>query len=138
MVPLRPQAEPGFGAARAAGPGFVPCIRVGTDRLLASDGPYSGRLEEIESAVIDLSFDYGGFRVRADDGERQEGAAGQRDLEGERQACRLLESLGAVDMRCLPGRWTPLGSDAQYLVNADNDVHEICAFSAYVLPQLRV
>jgi superfamily II DNA or RNA helicase len=96
---------------------FVPCIRVGTEALM---GP---RFQEVQLPVISLHFDYGG--------------APDRDPERERQARYLLESFGAVELACLEDYSAGPESTADYLVRVDEDVHGLCGFSAYALPQLR-
>ena len=97
---------------------FVPCIRVGTETLVTT-GP---TFREVRMPVIELGFDYGG---------------GERDAEGERQARYLLESFGAVELACLDDYSAGPESHADYVVRVDDDVHGLCSFSAYALPQLR-
>ncbi|MBX3189999.1 MAG: DEAD/DEAH box helicase [Labilithrix sp.] len=50
-------------------------------------------------------------------------------------ARRLLESFGAVPLDCLDD-WAP-SVDADYAIRCEGNVHDFCAFSAYVVPQLR-
>ena len=97
---------------------FVPCIRVGTEALVTT-GP---SFREVRMPVIELCFDYAG---------------GERDAEGERQARYLLESFGAVELACLDDYSAGPESKADYVVRVDEDVHGLCSFSAYALPQLR-
>lgn len=57
------------------------------------------------------------------------------DEVAEARARRLLESFGAVPLDCLD-EWAP-SVDADYAVKCEGNVHDFCAFSAYVVPQLR-
>jgi superfamily II DNA or RNA helicase len=101
------------------GTAFVPCLRVATEALVTT-GP---AFREIVMPVIELAFDYGG--------------AAERDPAGERQARYLLESFGAVELACLDDYSAGPGSRADYVVRMDEDVHGLCSFTAYALPQLR-
>jgi superfamily II DNA or RNA helicase len=103
-------------ASPRGGAAFVPCVRVGTEWLM---GP---AFQEVRLPVIELSFDHGGAPA---------------DPERERQARYLLESFGAVELACLEDYAAGPGSRADYLVRVDEDVHGLCSFSAYALPQLR-
>lgn len=60
---------------------------------------------------------------------------GAMDDVAEARARRLLESFGAVPLDCLD-EWAP-SVDADYAVKCEGNVHDFCAFSAYVVPQLR-
>ena len=60
-----------------------------------------------------------------------------RDKEFEANARYLVESFGAVELSCLDDYATVPGSKADYMVQVDGDIHGICSFSAYALPQLR-
>jgi len=104
----------------------VPCLRVAADTLFVDDG------HEVETAMLRLDFAYGDRRVRSDD-PRYAG----RDREAESQACRILESLGAIELTHLDDCAVTPGSDLDYVVAVDGDVHALCAFAAYALPQLR-
>jgi superfamily II DNA or RNA helicase len=97
---------------------FVPCIRVGTESLVTTGSVF----REVRMPVIELAFDYRGA---------------DRDPEGERQARYLLESFGAVELACLDDYSAGPESRADYVVRVDEDVHGLCGFSAYALPQLR-
>jgi SNF2 family DNA or RNA helicase len=57
------------------------------------------------------------------------------DPEDEARARRLLESFGAIPLDCLED-WAP-SVEADYAVRCDGNVHDFCAFSAYVVPQLK-
>ena len=81
-----PRASAPQGAAAASGPS--PCLRLRVETVLVPDGdPLLGRLREEGAAVAELSFDYP--------------AAAPRDLDEERRARYLLESLGALELACL-------------------------------------
>jgi superfamily II DNA or RNA helicase len=130
MTPVSPGAEEGAF--------FVPCLRVRTEPLVA------GEAGERVLPVLELSFDYGGVQIRASDARPRfftaagaAPAAVARAREGERQARYLLESFGAVELACLDEYSAHPGSQADYLVRVDQDVHALCSFTAYVLPQLR-
>ncbi len=76
--------------------------------------------EEVEAAVLSLDFD-----------------GGMPDPALEVQLRYTLESFGAVEIACLDDYATVPGSKADYLVRVEDDVHELCGFSAYAVPQLR-
>ncbi|HTL35490.1 MAG TPA: DEAD/DEAH box helicase [Kofleriaceae bacterium] len=101
-------------------------MRIAADTLFVDDGG------EVETAMLRLDFAYGDRRVRADD-PRWTG----RDREAESQACRVLESLGAIELAHLDDCAVTPGSDIDYVVAVDGDVHALCAFAAYAIPQLR-
>jgi SNF2 family DNA or RNA helicase len=52
------------------------------------------------------------------------------DAEAEREARRLLERLGAVELACLDDVAPPDDCDADYVVTADGDAHAFCAFTS--------
>ena len=81
------------------------------------------RLREEEAAVAELRFAY------------PAGAA--REPAEERRAQYLLESLGVLELACLDQVSVCPGSTADYMVRADGDVHALCSFTAYAVPQLR-
>lgn len=56
------------------------------------------------------------------------------DPAGEAHARQILESFGMLDLDCLDD-FTP-EEPADYLVRSGSDVHELCAFGAYAVPQL--
>lgn len=122
-----------------------PVIRLYTDKLLVdiSDG-WVPKYQEVEAAVLSLSFDYGGILVSSSDPCAQvygDAASGyqihDRDRATESQARYLIESFGAVELGCMDDYAAVPGSQADYLVQVDGDVHAICGFGAYVLPQMR-
>jgi superfamily II DNA or RNA helicase len=123
----------------------VPCIRLFSEPLLFErGGGFRTRYGEVDSAVIQLCFDYGGVRVRCSDPVMRVFRSGRggmswvdRNRRAEAQAQYLLESFGAVEIGCLSDCATAPDSDADYLVHPSGDVHVLCSFSAYALPQLR-
>ncbi|HEU4612924.1 MAG TPA: DEAD/DEAH box helicase [Kofleriaceae bacterium] len=108
----------------------VPILRVFADTLFIDDGSRHGA--EVSTAMLRLDFEYQGRRVRASD-PRWHG----RDREAEAQACRALEGLGAIELAHLEDCAVAPGSAVDYVVATDGDVHALCAFSAYAVPQLR-
>ena len=104
-----------------------PCVPVA--RLAVATVWIDG--DEQEVAAVRLDFDYGGAAVRAN----ARTARVRRDLAAEVQARRVLEGLGAIDLSCLDDVDTDGGVD--YAVRLDRDVHALCGFSAYAVPQLR-
>ncbi|HET7505841.1 MAG TPA: DEAD/DEAH box helicase [Kofleriaceae bacterium] len=111
----------------------TPCLRVFADTLFVDDG--SRRGDEVRTAMLRLDFDYGGRRVRA--GDPRPAPHGARDREAEAQACRVLESFGVVELAQLDDCAVSPGTGADYIVAIDGDVHALCAFGAYAVPQLR-
>ncbi|TMQ10372.1 MAG: DEAD/DEAH box helicase [Deltaproteobacteria bacterium] len=109
----------------------VPCLRVFADTLFVADG--SRRGEEVRTAMLRLDFDYGGRRVRAGDPR----PSGLRDREAEGQACRVLESFGVLELAQLDDCAEAPGAGVDYVVAIDGDVHALCAFAAYAVPQLK-
>ncbi|HEX7839479.1 MAG TPA: hypothetical protein VF469_18510, partial [Kofleriaceae bacterium] len=108
----------------------TPCLRVFADTLFVDDG--SRRGDEVRTAMLRLDFDYGGRRVRAGDPR-----PGQRDREAETCACRVLESFGVLELAQLEDCAVAPGTGVDYIVTIDGDVHALCAFGAYAVPQLR-
>jgi superfamily II DNA or RNA helicase len=105
-----------------------PCLHLGTETLVIGGG------EELRAAVIRLDFDYAGVVVR---GGGRAAVAIARDRAAEAQARRLLESLGAIELDCLDDCAAPPGAELDYALRLDGDIHALCAFSAYAIPQLR-
>ena len=52
------------------------------------------------------------------------------DRDAEREARRILERLGAVELACVDEVAAPEGCEADYLVTPDGDEHTFCAFTA--------
>jgi superfamily II DNA or RNA helicase len=120
MPPTPPASAPQGAAASCP----APCLRLRVETVLVPDGdPLLGRVRDERAAVAELTFDY------------PEGAP--RDLEGERRARYLLESLGALELACLDQITIYPGSTADYIIRADGNVHGLCSFTAYAVPQLR-
>ena len=103
--------------------------------MLSGGAAGGAGFREVELPVIELSFDYGGGRrfAAADDRTGVE----LRDRDRERQARYVLEGFGAVDLSCLDDHAAGPGSTADYLVRVDDDIHDLCTFSGYAVPQLR-
>ncbi|MBL4633115.1 MAG: DEAD/DEAH box helicase [Kofleriaceae bacterium] len=137
--------SPGNPASRATLVRPHPRLRLYTDKILINvSESYEPKYEEIEAAVISLGFDYGGTTVCCTDlspqvycGEEGGYQVLQRDREFEAHARYLVESLGAVELGCLDDYATVPGSEAAYMVRVDGNVHAICTFGAYALPQLK-
>jgi superfamily II DNA or RNA helicase len=89
---------------------------------------------EIDAPVIELSFEYPGFRVSSAAGDQHSFA---RDLQGETRARHLLEGFGAIDLELLDDYGSAPDSRAHYLLQTDENHDARCAFTAYALPQLR-
>jgi superfamily II DNA or RNA helicase len=119
-------SEPGAPALARC----VPCLRVFADTLFVDDGSRNG--DELRTAMLRLDFDYQGRRVRSGD-PRWSG----RDRDAEAQACRVLEGLGAIELAHLDDCAVSPGAGVDYVVAVDADVHALCAFAAYAVPQLR-
>jgi superfamily II DNA or RNA helicase len=127
-------------AAAAPSVRCVPVLRLLMATLLL-DADSDCDVQERRVAAIQLSFDYDSIRLRVSD--EQEGffvAAGSnlaqvsRNRKTEREAQRVLESFGAVELSCLSN----IGDvDADYLVSVSDNIHALCSFTAYALPQLR-
>jgi len=129
----------------------VPVVRLSTETLTVAGNGRSGGPgcdDELRAAVIRLDFDYDGVLVRASDplpvvyfeGRDARGPVYRRivrDQAAERQARRLLESLGAIELDCLDDCAAPPGAELDYAIRLDGDVHALCAFTAYAVPQLQ-
>jgi SNF2 family DNA or RNA helicase len=120
-------------------------VRLAKERLLVRSAEgFGADYEEFESAVLELSFDYDGTRIRSSDDRRQfflshatTLATVTRDASGEERARRVLESFGAVELACLDAHAALPDSTADYLLHVDGNVHTWCSFAAYAVPQLR-
>jgi superfamily II DNA or RNA helicase len=121
-MPASPPASSPQGAAVARGPSPRLALRVETV-LVNEGGPLVLRVREEGAAVAELRFDY------------PAGAA--PDPEAERRARYLLESLGALEVACLEDITVFPGSTADYVIRPDGNVHGLCSFTAYAVPQLR-
>src|SRR5512139_1331268 len=103
----------------------TPCLRLFAENLFVED-------EEVRTAMLRLDFEYQGRRVRSSDPRY-----GGRDRDHELQAARVLEGLGAIELAHLDDCAVDFDVKADYVVAVDGDVHALCAFSAYAVPQLR-
>ncbi len=111
---------PSYSSSVSARPGaassMAPCVRLFEDVLLINGNtPSSPAFFEVKTVLLGLSFD------PAD----------------EKQTRFVIENLGAVDLSCLDDVHVMPGSRADYAICLDGDANKICAFSAYVVPQLR-
>jgi superfamily II DNA or RNA helicase len=123
-MPPTPPASAPQGDVAASGPSPLPCLGLRVEAVLVPDGdPLLGRVREERAAVAELSFEY------------PPGAP--PDADEERRARVLLESLGALELACLDEITVFPGSKADYVIRADGDVHGLCSFTAYAVPQLR-
>jgi superfamily II DNA or RNA helicase len=116
----------------------VPCIRLFADDVVIHRTEGLGSVFETEKMpLLELSFEYDGVRYLASDAEgvEDESENESRDLDGEARSRRFLESFGAVPLDCLDEWATSVHAD--YAVRCEGNVHDFCAFSAYVVPQLR-
>jgi SNF2 family DNA or RNA helicase len=93
----------------------VPRLQLKADTLFLPDG-------ELLVAALNLDFAYQGA---------------PRDLAAERRARQVLEGFGAVELASLDDAEVMPGARVDYVLRIDGDVHALCAFTAYALPQLR-
>jgi len=93
----------------------IPRLQLRAETLFLSDG-------ELRVAALNLDFAYQGA---------------PRDFAAERRARQVIESLGAVELASLDDAEVMPGARVDYVLRIDGDVHALCAFSAYALPQLR-
>src|SRR5688572_417099 len=103
----------------------TPCLRLFAETLFVGD-------DETRTAMLRLDFEYQQRRVRSSDPR-----FGGRGREQELQACRVLEGLGAIELVHLDDCAVAPDAVVDYVVTLDGDVHALCAFSAYAVPQLR-
>ena len=124
---------------------FVPCVRLFVERMSVeqADDNEHGSFAELDVPVLALSFEYAGTRIRASDRRKQffVGQGGglarvERDSAGEARAQCLLEGFGAVEVECASAYAADLDSQADYIVQVGGNVHTLCSFTAYALPQL--
>ncbi|MGE5181643.1 MAG: DEAD/DEAH box helicase [Acidobacteriota bacterium] len=93
----------------------MPRLQLTTETLFLPDG-------ELQTAALNLDFLYRGA---------------PRDLAAERRARQVIESLGAVELAALDDAEVMPGARVDYVLGIDGDVHALCAFTAYALPQLQ-
>ncbi|MEO8904176.1 MAG: DEAD/DEAH box helicase, partial [Polyangiaceae bacterium] len=130
-------------SAPAASP-FVPCVRLFVERMSVEQADdHQQRYAEVDVPVFALAFEYAGTRIRASDRRKYffAGSGGSlarvdRDMAGEARAQCLLEGFGAVEVECADGYTGDLDSQADYIVQVGGNVHTLCSFTAYALPQL--
>jgi superfamily II DNA or RNA helicase len=124
---------------------FVPCVRLFVERMAVEQTTDDGEASdaELDVPVLALAFEYAGTRIRASDRRKhffvgQGGALAlvERDLAGEARAQCLLEGFGAVEVECATSYAADLDSQADYVVQVGGNVHTLCSFTAYALPQL--
>jgi superfamily II DNA or RNA helicase len=123
---------------------FVPCVRLFVERMSVEQaGDHEQRYAELDVPVLALAFEYAGTRIRASDRRKHffVGSGGaltlvERDRAGEARAQCLLEGFGAVELECADGYTADLDSQADYVVQVGGNVHTLCSFTAYALPQL--
>ena len=123
---------------------FVPCVRLFVERMSVEQADdHEQRYAELDVPVLALAFEYAGTRIRASDRRKHffAGSGGSlarvdRDLAGEARAQCLLEGFGAVEVECADGYTGDLDSAADYIVQVGGNVHTLCSFTAYALPQL--
>ena len=116
----------------------IPCIRLFADDVVIHRTEGLGSVFETEKVpLLELSFEYDGIRYLASDpdGVEDDSETELRDLDGEARARRFLESFGAVPLDCLDDWATSVHAD--YAIRCEGNVHDFCAFSAYVVPQLK-
>jgi superfamily II DNA or RNA helicase len=124
---------------------FVPCVRLFADRIVVTNTEQLAcEVAELLVPLIELSFEYGGTRLRASDARTRLLRAGgggleavERDHHAESQARQALERLGAVEIACLEAIAPPAGCEAEYVVRADGDEHSFCGFTARAIEQWR-
>lgn len=132
---------------------FVPELRIYTEAMLVEPAGTRKRTQDVELPVIALRFNYDGVRIRPEsqaealdlDFDLGSGEVlsepslplAKRDLTAEARAQCLLETFGAVDLACYDDVIPPFGSQADYLVQSNNNAHSQCSFIAHALPQLR-
>ncbi len=83
--------------------------------------------------MLRLDFEYSGRRIRSADPRPSAG----RDTGAETQARRVLESFGVLELAQLEDCAVTPGAGVDYIIAIDGDVHALCAFGAYAVPQLR-
>ncbi|HEX3850061.1 MAG TPA: hypothetical protein VHW01_03795, partial [Polyangiaceae bacterium] len=123
---------------------FTPCVRLFVERMSVEQADdHAERYAELDVPVLALAFEYAGTRIRASDRRKHffVGSGGalalvERDLSGEARAQCLLEGFGAVELDCADGYTGDLDSQADYIVQVGGNVHTLCSFTAYALPQL--
>ncbi|MDP9036203.1 MAG: DEAD/DEAH box helicase [Myxococcota bacterium] len=135
-------ASPGEAGAHRS---CLTCVRLfATDVFVTSTSGLSCEVEEMRLPLIELTFEYGGTRVRASDERTRvfRSSAGaleavDRDESAEAAARRVMERLGAVELACTDAIAPPADCEADYVVRADGGEQAFCAFTARSLAQWR-
>ena len=91
--PPRPRLARRAPRARRAAPRACACSPTRCSSTTAA-----GRGDEVRTAMLRLDFDYGGRRVRVGDPRPLPRASPGPDRDAEAQACRVLESFGAIEL----------------------------------------
>ena len=115
----------------------VPVVRVVPETLTVDHGD---RMIEVRAAGIELSFDYGGARVRASEpGDRvwADTCWIPRDRRAEADARRVLEGFGPIEIEALEDCALPPDSDLDYVVDPNGDAARLSSFNALAIPRLR-
>lgn len=145
MSPIPLRSVPGNQAPSTQRDQPRPVLRLFTERVMVNRGTdYAPDYHEIEAPLLSLAFRYGADLIEANDPSTeifawQNGAAHitRRQLNAEREARRVLESFGAVDLDCVDDIGLSPNQRADYMVTIEADADSVCAFGAYALPQLR-
>lgn len=121
---------------------FVPRLRlVGEGILVDMSEGIVPDYREVETAVLHLSFAYDGAEVAAGDVlthvRGKTGTKLLRDFAGEARARQLLESYGPLELDSLDTHAAMPDSTADYVVDLEGDIDNLCAFSASAVPKLR-
>lgn len=125
-----------FASAAASVRAFVPCLRLRSETLLIdqSEG-FGDDFREVESAVIDLRFNYSGLEIEAGSPLTLEECF--RDGRSESECRRVLESFGVVELAGLEDIALLPGATADYAVSVDGNADVLAAFSTTAVPKLR-
>jgi len=125
-----------FASAAASARVFVPCLRLRSETLLIDQSEGFGEdFREIDSAVIDLRFNYSGLEIGASEPHTLEQCF--RDARAESEIRRVLEGFGAVELSGLEDIAMMPGASADYAVSLDGDPDTLAAFSTSAVPRLR-
>ncbi len=142
QIPERSPAAPSAQPRSEVAAEFTPCLRLVTETILVDHGGDLGSdYREVETAVLYLSFDYGGVKISACDPrdrlQTPDGPPQLRDFAGEARARLTLESLGPVELDQLDSCASFGGQEPDYVVDVGGDLDALCGFSAQAVPRLR-
>lgn len=113
---------------------FVPHLKLRTETLLIDRGEgFADDFREVQTAVIELSFDYAGVRVSAAAASRQP----FRNARAEAEVRRIIEGFGPVELAGLEDCALIPGVCADYAVHLEGDPNVLCSFSTHAIPRLR-